>query len=92
MPTYEYKCEKCGHRFEKFQSMTDDPVKKCPECKKESVKRLISMGAGVIFKGKGFYQTDYKDSGPRPSDKGSTDSKTPPCGKSDSCNNCPGSE
>ncbi|MDP8299975.1 MAG: zinc ribbon domain-containing protein [Candidatus Tantalella remota] len=90
MPTYEYKCEKCGHKFEKFQSMSDDPVKKCPECKKEAVKRLISTGAGLIFKGKGFYQTDYKDVGSRPSGKGSSDGKTPPCGKSDSCTNCPG--
>jgi putative FmdB family regulatory protein len=62
MPTYEYKCLKCNHRFELFQKITDDPVTVCPECKGE-VKRLISGGAGSIFKGTGFYQTDYKNAG-----------------------------
>ncbi len=60
MPTYEYECSK-GHRFEKFQSMKDHPLKTCPECKSKT-KRLISSGAGVIFKGSGFYQTDYRSS------------------------------
>ncbi len=60
MPTYEYKCLKCGHKFEVFQSMTADPVKVCPVCGSE-VKRLIGAGAGAIFKGSGFYQTDYKN-------------------------------
>lgn len=60
MPTYEYRCNACGHEFEKFQSMTDSPVRTCPECKKRRVERLISAGAGVIFKGSGFYETDYR--------------------------------
>ena len=60
MPTYEYVCDACGHRFEQFQRMTDRPVKKCPQCGKASVRRLISSGAGIIFKGSGFYQTDYR--------------------------------
>ena len=60
MPTYDYLCEQCGHRFEQFQSMSDDPLKKCPECKKNKLQRLIGAGAGVIFKGSGFYQTDYR--------------------------------
>jgi len=59
MPTYEYECSSCGHRFEQFQSITAKPVEKCPECGK-SVKRLIGHGAGIIFKGSGFYQTDYR--------------------------------
>ncbi len=59
MPTYEYECKKCGHLFERFQSMMEDPVKVCPECGGK-VKRLISSGAGLIFKGSGFYITDYK--------------------------------
>ena len=59
MPTYDYKCRKCGHRFEVFQSMTDEPIKKCPKCGGE-VERLIGAGAGLIFKGNGFYITDYR--------------------------------
>jgi putative FmdB family regulatory protein len=61
MPTYDYKCLRCGHSFELFQSMTADPVSKCYKCKGE-VKRLIGAGAGPIFKGSGFYHTDYKNS------------------------------
>lgn len=60
MPTYEYRCEACGHEFEEFQSITAKPIKKCPKCGKPSVKRLISSGAGFIFHGSGFYQTDYR--------------------------------
>src|SRR4051812_35135954 len=63
MPTYEYKCDACGHRFEKFQSMSSDPIRKCPKCGKLKVKRLIGSGAGLIFKGSGFYITDYRDAG-----------------------------
>src|SRR4051794_33627105 len=61
MPTYDYKCDACGHTFELFQSMKADPVRKCPKCKKSKVKRLIGTGAGLIFKGSGFYITDYRD-------------------------------
>jgi putative FmdB family regulatory protein len=61
MPTYEYACPKCGHAFELQQSMRDEPLKKCPKCKKTGVKRLIGGGAGLIFKGTGFYITDYKN-------------------------------
>ena len=63
MPTYEYVCQNCSHRFEAFQSMTADPIKQCPQCDKKKVKRLIGSGAGLIFKGSGFYQTDYRSSG-----------------------------
>lgn len=59
MPTYDYRCEECGHEFEKFQSMMEDHLKKCPECNGK-LKRLIGSGAGLIFKGTGFYITDYK--------------------------------
>ena len=69
MPTYEYKCSKCEHQFEAFQSITEEPVKKCPSCGGQ-VKRLISGGAGLIFKGSGFYITDYKRAGEKkPSEK-----------------------
>ena len=60
MPTYEYECEACGHTFEQFQSITAPPIKKCPNCDKKKVKRLLGTGAGLIFKGKGFYITDYR--------------------------------
>jgi len=66
MPTYDYACPKCGHTFEQFQSMRDEPLKKCPKCKKAGVKRLIGGGAGLIFKGTGFYITDYKKSSSKP--------------------------
>ncbi|MDF1852719.1 MAG: zinc ribbon domain-containing protein [Verrucomicrobiales bacterium] len=61
MPTYDYKCQKCGHQFEVFQSMKDDRLTDCPEENCDgSVKRLLGTGAGIIFKGSGFYETDYR--------------------------------
>lgn len=60
MPTYDYECEACGHAFEEFQRITADPLKKCPECKKNKLNRLIGTGAAVVFKGSGFYETDYR--------------------------------
>jgi len=60
MPTYEYKCEACGHGFEKFHSIMASPIRKCPKCGKNKVKRLLGTGAGLIFKGSGFYITDYR--------------------------------
>jgi len=59
MPTYEYECLKCGHRFEIFQKMTDKPRKRCPKCRGK-LRRLVGSGAGMIFKGSGFYVTDYR--------------------------------
>lgn len=60
MPTYEYKCKSCDHFFEEFQPITSTPLKKCPECKKRTLQRLIGGGSGLIFKGSGFYITDYR--------------------------------
>ncbi len=60
MPTYQYECDSCGHSFEILQSMLDKKLKKCPECSKNKLHRLIGAGAGIIFKGSGFYETDYK--------------------------------
>jgi putative FmdB family regulatory protein len=62
MPTYEYECQKCGHHFDLYQSIKDAPKKTCPNCRGR-VKRLLGTGAGVIFKGSGFYSTDYRKPG-----------------------------
>ncbi len=60
MPTYDYKCEVCEHAFEEYQSITAKPLRKCPSCGQNRLKRIVGCGAGVIFKGSGFYQTDYR--------------------------------
>ena len=61
MPTYEYECGKCGHRFEVFQAMTEPPRKRCPKCRSK-LRRLLGRGAGMIFKGSEFYETDHRSS------------------------------
>jgi putative FmdB family regulatory protein len=60
MPTYDYLCNACGHRLEAFHSINEPPLKKCPKCKKPKLERQIGSGAGILFKGGGFYQTDYR--------------------------------
>jgi putative FmdB family regulatory protein len=60
MPTYDYECDGCGHKFELFQSITDSVKRKCPECRKQKLRRLFGTGAAIMFKGSGFYQTDYR--------------------------------
>jgi putative FmdB family regulatory protein len=60
MPTYDYECQKCSHTWEVFQPITAKPLRKCPECGKPSARRMIGAGAGIIFRGSGFYQTDYR--------------------------------
>ncbi len=88
MPTYEYLCTKCGHEMEAFQSMKDEPLKKCPACKKNGLKRKVGGGAGLIFKGTGFYITDYKKKSHGKSEGGGekaapakTETKTPAAAK-----------
>ena len=82
MPTYDYKCPDCGHEFEEFQTMTAKPIRKCPKCGKRRVKRLIGTGLQPIFKGSGFYETDYVKK-TRPSEGGESKPDTKPEGKSD---------
>ena len=86
MPTYDYECTNCGHSFEAFQKITDKHLEKCPKCNKK-VKRLISAGAGIIFKGAGFYATDYRK-GQKSSSLG-TQNNTCPKFK-EGCNACQG--
>jgi putative FmdB family regulatory protein len=88
MPTYDYECDACEHKFELYQSISADPEKVCPKCKKKKLRRLIGTGGAIVFKGSGFYQTDYRsesykksasaDSGSTSSssDKSSSDSKS----------------
>ena len=78
MPTYDYACLKCGKDFEAFQPMKDAPLKVCTCGKKGKVRRMISGGAGLIFKGTGFYQTDYKNSGTPKKESSKESVKTPP--------------
>jgi putative FmdB family regulatory protein len=80
VPTYDYECEKCGHRFEHFQKMSDELLKKCPKCGKK-VHRLIGGGSGIIFKGTGFYETDYKR-------KPKLDAPSCSSSKSEGCKGC----
>lgn len=75
MPTYEYACTKCGHEMEAFQSMKDEALTKCPACRKSGLKRKVGGGAGLIFKGTGFYITDYKK--PSAKKEGAADKKDP---------------
>src|SRR6476659_7533389 len=87
MPTYDYSCDACRHEFEAFEPITAQPQKKCPKCKKNRLRRLFGAGAGLIFKGSGFYQTDYRSDSykksaeaekPKTDDSAkSTDSKSP---------------
>jgi len=75
MPTYEYECTECGHLFEVFQSITAEPIKKCPKCNGKA-RRLLGTGIGIIFKGSGFYATDYRKSQPTTKDNATNNGKT----------------
>ncbi len=76
MPTYDYECGVCGHTCEVFQSISDARKRKCPECGKNGLKRLIGAGAGVIFKGGGFYETDYRSDAYKAKAKADTESSS----------------
>ena len=87
MPTYEYRCTACEHQFEQFQSMKDAALKKCPKCGKNALERLIGTGAAILFKGSGFYQTDYRSesykAGEKAASGGGGDSKPAESAKAD---------
>jgi putative FmdB family regulatory protein len=82
MPTYEYHCDACEHQFEEFQSITDKPLKKCPQCGKSRLRRLFGTGAAVLFKGSGFYQTDYRSESYKSAAKAEQESAKPAADKS----------
>ena len=87
MPTYDYECDACHHKFELYQGINDDKKKKCPECGKNKAERIISAGGGIIFKGSGFYQTDYRSDSYKKgatADKNSQDSPKSESSSSDS--------
>ena len=81
MPTYQYECDACGHGFEVLQSMAGKKLKKCPKCGKPKLHRLIGLGSGVIFKGTGFYETDYKRKDAPSSPRGAFGRTEPACPK-----------
>jgi putative FmdB family regulatory protein len=90
MPTYEYKCDHCGHQFDEFQSILADPLKTCPECGEDKLRRLFGGGSAVIFKGSGFYQTDYRSESYKAAAKAEQSPATPSAGK-DGANGAGGS-
>ena len=77
MPTYEYECEACGHHFDEFQSMSEEPLTKCPKCNKKKLRRLFGTGAAVLFKGSGFYETDYRSESYKSAAKAETEAAKP---------------
>ena len=77
MPTYDYECDACGHAWELFQRIVEDPIKKCPECNKKKARRLFGTGSAVMFKGSGFYETDYRSESYKKGAKAAKDSKAP---------------
>jgi putative FmdB family regulatory protein len=94
MPTYEYECQACGYAFEELQTMRDAKLTKCPKCHKNKLARLIGSGSGMIFKGSGFYETDYKrkntpagdkKSSSQPAPSPSSAPAAPPCGGNCGC-------
>jgi putative FmdB family regulatory protein len=86
MPTYEYQCDACQHNFDDFQSMNDKPLKKCPQCGKPKLRRIFGAGAAVIFKGSGFYQTDYRSESYKAAAKADQESAKPAAADKSSAN------
>jgi putative FmdB family regulatory protein len=84
MPTYEYQCDACQHNFDEMQSFSDKPLKKCPKCGKRKLRRIFGIGAAVLFKGSGFYQTDYRSESYKAGAKAEETAKTSTPAKSDS--------
>lgn len=77
MPTYDYECDACSHAWEMFQRIVEDPIKKCPKCNKKKARRLFGTGSAVMFKGSGFYETDYRSDSYKKGEKAAKDAKAP---------------
>ena len=84
MPTYDYECDGCGHEFELFQGINDPVKRKCPECKKQKLRRLFGTGGAIVFKGSGFYETDYRSDSYKKGEKAAKESKSKSDSKSES--------
>src|SRR5947207_2106004 len=91
MPTYEYHCDACEHHFDEFQSMSDKPLKKCPQCGKPKLRRIFGTGAAILFKGSGFYQTDYRSDSYQKAAKAEQESAKPAAGDKAATNGTAGS-
>lgn len=89
MPTYEYHCDACEHGFDEFQSITERPLKKCPKCGKQKLRRVFGTGAAVLFKGSGFYQTDYRSESYKAAAKAEQDAAKPPAADKAATNGTP---
>lgn len=86
MPTYEYQCDACEHNFDDFQSINDKPLKKCPKCGKSKLRRVFGTGAAILFKGSGFYQTDYRSESYKAAAKAEQEAAKPATDAKDSAN------
>ena len=88
MPTYDYECSACGHTLEQLQSFSEKPLKKCPLCKKMKLRRMIGTGAGIIFKGSGFYETDYTKKEPPKGESGESKDTKSESSSDSQCDSC----
>jgi putative FmdB family regulatory protein len=77
MPTYDYVCDECAHKFEEFQSFSADPLKTCPKCNQDKLRRLFGTGAAILFKGAGFYETDYRSDSYKSAEKADQSASKP---------------
>ena len=92
MPTYDYVCDACRHTFEEFQYIKEEPLRKCPECKKLKLRRLIGAGAAIVFKGSGFYQTDYRSESYKKGESSAKSSSTSSSSSTDGTSSSSGSD
>jgi putative FmdB family regulatory protein len=90
MPTYEYQCDACGNNFDEFQSINDKPLRRCPKCRKLKLRRVFGSGASFIFKGSGFYQTDYRSESYKAAEKADQESSKPATTEKDGKAESPG--